>query len=202
MRCPKHNSEMTPLFTSYVCDACDPPKLPSTAAGKIAAALDAARKTYPQGVDTANYLRCSTCGERAVNANGRTGIAQCPQGHQSQHTIKPGHRVETTKFAGLGLTAMDSEWDGNTWKQIRPIPAYRGNVDAESYVRCPLCGERATDGNRYSPAAWQLMCPQGHHFLHVLATGHKVATSKAAGRNASVDREWTGIGWMDATPAP
>lgn len=115
MKCPRHNVAMTALFSSYVCDLCSPPN-PTTATGQLAAR---AAERYPQGVDAANYIRCLTCGQRAVFAYGASGDAQCLQEHVSKIPMKAGYRVENHKLPG---EVHDRQWDGRIWLDVTPEP--------------------------------------------------------------------------------
>lgn len=71
--------------------------------------------------------------------------------------------------------------------------SYSNGVDAENYVRCPTCGERATQ-------SWigRAACLKGHAFGHTFKKGHRIETSKLAG--FITDREWDGSAFTPMAP--
>lgn len=80
MNCPKHLSQkMTLLFTSYVCDVCDPPR--------GAAAAPPPSRRSPDGkfaLDTDDCVLCPECGERCWWAD-RSAVA-CKKEHYTDWT--------------------------------------------------------------------------------------------------------------------
>lgn len=139
MYCQKHpKQKMTLLFTSSVCDLCDPPKSVGiqidtslSEDGRVGYAFNTLRSfknssivSIAARVDKHDYLCCSVCTARfnSVNITGVNGAGHtfmCANGHKEAFEPQLGDKVECSQFWMQNNTrSPDYEWTGSTWKMI------------------------------------------------------------------------------------
>lgn len=138
MNCPKHpDRKMTLLFTTWVCDVCDPPdtdraELEMQArqfqkkfffGGPFPPAGTTLKRKSPPEADADGYVLCPKCGTKAVMAVSKVRTntinfsAECVLGHYWIPNWKKGHKTKNTLIG----SPFDFEYDPDDvlfWKRV------------------------------------------------------------------------------------
>ena len=131
--CPKHpRQKMTVLFSSVVCDVCEPPKRNKEVSFEFrysdtAFGIDIAAR------DSEHYLVCQKCWNRfsswmpSMAAISGTdpglGHARCSCGNSEKISLSTGDRIECSQvWMQNGKKSEDYEWNGKNFIMVKGKP--------------------------------------------------------------------------------